>query len=334
MSVSAGNYTLHLPPIDPTDPESKLVVYALLFRSAPVYLAGVFTATIVEWVDLNMRFMQPFINMFGKAGPAADTVLLAYITTSPFQVPITAIEKGHYKVAAFSILNSLSPLFPIFIGGLLQLEDQGGKVFFGFSLSAYIGIMVFLSAWSVAMPFAYPIQKRLLPRQCYSMADLMAMCHKSYFLQRDYLDIADRRRTPSKDIMEARILIEGDRFLFGHYTDDEDRRHIGFDIHSTVNYDTGIIEERGLVEAVTPSGELDKLATQTVRTMTSLFRASGTGQSSGQGFSAWLRRILRVQRKGPAETELRFVTPRGSATGSHLEGQHEARQRPTVAFAP
>ncbi|OAP65115.1 hypothetical protein AYL99_01087 [Fonsecaea erecta] len=331
LSVSAGNHTFDLPPIDPTDPESKLIVYALLFRSAPVYVAGVFTATIVEWVDLNMRFMQPFINMFGHAGDAADTVLLAYITTSPLQVPITAIEKGHYKVAVFSILNTLSPLFPIFIGGLLQLEDDGKKVKFNFSLSAYIGIMVFLSAWSVAMPFAFPIQKRLLPRQFYSMADLMAMCHKSYFLQRSYLDFGDNRRTPTKDIMEARILMSGDRFLFGHYTDDEDRKHIGFDIHSTVDYNTGNVEETQLVVAITPPGEIDKLTSQTVRTMTNLLRGAGRVQKSSKGFAAWLRRTLRGQPKRPEEAEMDFL-PRGSATGSHLEGQ-EARQRPAVAFA-
>ncbi|OAG38520.1 hypothetical protein AYO21_07342 [Fonsecaea monophora] len=333
MSVSAGNHTFHLPPIDPTDPESKLIVYALLFRSAPVYVTGVFTATIIEWVDLNMRFMQPFINMFGKAGDAADTVLLAYITTSPLQVPITAIVKGHYKVATFSILNTLSPLFPIFIGGLLQLEDDDEKVRFMFSLSAYIGIMVFLIAWSVAMPFAYPIQKRLLPRQFYSMADLMAMCHRSYFIQRPYLDFADNRRTPSKEIMEARILMYGDRFLFGHYTDDEDRRHIGFDIHSTVDYSTGDVEETGLVVDISPRGEIDTLTSKTVKTMTNLFRNAGKVQNSSKGFVAWLRRTLRRQRRETVQTEMNTFTPRGSATGSHLERQQEPRQRPAVAFA-
>ncbi|OAL29700.1 hypothetical protein AYO22_02114 [Fonsecaea multimorphosa] len=333
MSISAGSHTLRLPPIDPTDPQSKLIVYALLFRSVPVYVAGVFTATIIEWVDLNMRFMQPFINMFGKAGDAEDTVLLAYITTSPLQVPITAIAKGHYKVAVFSILNTLSPLFPIFIGGLLQLEDEGKRVMFTFSLSAYIGIMVFLIGWTVAMPFAFPVQKRLLPRQFYSMADLMAMCHKSFFLQRPYLDFADNTRTPSKEIMEARILMSGDRFLFGHYTDDEDRRHIGFDIHSTVDYDTGEVKDTQLVVAITPRGEIDKLISQTWRTMTSMIPNAGRVQNSGKGFVAWVRRTLRRQPKGPEGAEMDFLAPRGSATGSHLEGQQEARQRPVVAFA-
>lgn len=332
MSVSDGKHTIHLPPIDPTDPESKLVVYALVFRSAPVYVAGVFTATIVEWIDLNVRFMQPFINMFGKPGNAADTVLLAYITTSPLQVPITAVAKGHYRVATFSALNTLSPLFPIFIGGLLTLSDGGDKVIFTFSLSAYIGIMVFLSAWTLAMPFAYPVQKRLLPRQFYSMADLIAMCHKSSFIRKPYLDFADKKKTPSKDIMEARILLSGDRFLFGHYKDDQDRRHLGFDVHSSVDYETGIITSTGKVQAITPEGELKTIRSQAARTMTTVGLELVAG--TGKGFVAWILRPFRKHRKSGSETELESLTPTASTTGSHQEGQHDARQRtvPTPAL--
>jgi hypothetical protein len=328
MSVTAGHHTIELPPIDPTDPESQLVAYALVFRSAPVYVAGMFTGTVVEWVDLNMRFMQPFINMFGKDGNAADTVLLAYITTSPLQVPITAIDKGHYRVAVFSTLNTFSPLFPIFIGGLLTLTDERATntVMFNFSLSAYIGIMVFLSAWLLAMPLAYPVQKRLLPRQFYSMADLMAMCHKSTFLQRPYLHFADPRRTPSKDVMEARILLSGDRFVFGHYTDDEDRKHIGFDVHSTVNFDTGRIEYTRLVDAITPEGKMVSIS-QAARRATTWFGDPAGSPISSNGFIAWLRRMLRKHGKAQAETELGAMRPVASATGSRLEAQQDVRQR-------
>ena len=90
--------------------------------------------------------------MSEEPGDAADTVLLAYITTSPLQLLISAIAKGHYKVAMLSTLNSLLPLFPIFIGGLLTLTHGHDKVIFPSSLSAYIGAMVFVSAWSIAVP--------------------------------------------------------------------------------------------------------------------------------------------------------------------------------------
>ena len=60
----SSNHTL--PPIDPADPKSTVLLWALMFRSAPTYVAGIFTSTIITWIDLNMRFMQPFRNMFGK----------------------------------------------------------------------------------------------------------------------------------------------------------------------------------------------------------------------------------------------------------------------------
>lgn len=355
FNISDGKHTFKLPPIDPTDPQSRLLVYALVFRSAPVYVAGLFTGTIVEWVDLNMRFMQPFINMFGTPGEAADTVLLAYITTSPLQVPITALAKGHYRVALFSTLNTLSPLFPIFIGGLLTLSESEDRktVRFIFSLSAYIGVMVFLIAWTLAFPFAYPVQKRLLPRQFYSMADLIAICHKSSFLQKEYLNFADRNRTPTKEIMEARILLSGDRFLFGHYTDDNENRHVGFDVHSTRDLSTGRVHDTHLVQAVTPAGEINAMVTQTRRTMTSIFYGdpghrgsaggvvrTGTSGSKSNVLVAWLRKLTHKHQKvqqTDTDTELRmFQPPMASATGSRLEGQRDnlnARQRGSVAFA-
>jgi hypothetical protein len=260
-----SNHTL--PPIDPADPKSTVLLWALIFRSAPTYVAGIFTSTIVTWIDLNMRFMQPFRNMFGK-GPkvsiwrrlrdwlglrhratssannpelseaertpatAAESILLAYITVSPMQVPLTAWDKGHFKVCIYSTLNTLSPLFPIFVGGLLTVtpNETYDRVNFSFSLSAYIGAMVLLALYSVLLPVAIPGAYRLLPRQLYSLADLMAMCHESKFMASPHLNITDQEYTPSKQHMEARLLIEDDRFLFGVYHGRDGRRHIGFDV--------------------------------------------------------------------------------------------------------
>ncbi len=199
-----------------------------------------------------MRFMQPFRKMFGKepdvsfgrrvkdflgwpwwrrktasnfdTGPeertpvtAAESILLAYITVSPLQVPLTAWDKGHYKVCIYSTLSTLSPLFPIFVGGLLTVttEETYDRVNFQFSLSAYMDIVVSLALYLILLPTAMPGAYRILPRQLYNLADLMAMCHESKFMASPHLDITDRDRTPSKEHMEARLLLTDDRFLFG-----------------------------------------------------------------------------------------------------------------------
>jgi hypothetical protein len=54
----------------------------------------------------------------------AESILLAYITASPMQVPLTAWDKGYFKVCIYSTLNTLSPLFPIFVGGLLAVTPN------------------------------------------------------------------------------------------------------------------------------------------------------------------------------------------------------------------
>jgi len=257
-----SNFSLHVdneiytpPPIDPNDPKSTLLVYALIFRSAPTYIAGIFVTTIIESVDLNMRFMQPFVNMFKENPAEADeSILLSYITLSPLQVPLTAYDKGHYMVSWYSTLNTISPLFPIFVGGLLTVSGDDKRVRFSFSLSAYIGIMVSLVLYSISLPWAFPHPRRLLPRQFHSMADLMAFCHQARFLGSPHFNIADRRRTPTKEHMEARIRLSGDRFLFGTYYGRDTKLHLGFDVEESRAHDFGEIQRHRQVKRIEPRG--------------------------------------------------------------------------------
>jgi len=302
-----SNHTL--PPIDPADPNSTVLLWALMFRSAPTYVAGLFTSTIVTWIDLNMRFMQPFRNMFGedlkiskpqrlrnclgwrrktastanstelpddeerKPAKAAESILLAYITVSPLQVPLTAWDNGHFKVCIYSTLSTLSPLFPIFVGGLLTVtpDNTYERVNFSFSLSAYIGIMVSLALYSILLPTAMPGAYRLLPRQLYSLADLMALCHESKFMASPHLDITDRDRTPSKQHMEARLLLTDDRFLFGVYQGRDGQDHIGFDVTQEREPDFGKLKNvKNSVKHIPPEG-----FTSTIQRTTTILMEEG-----------------------------------------------------------
>lgn len=238
MNATVIGHTINLDLTSPNDPKATLLVYAILFRSIPTYIAGLFTNTIIPSIDLNMRFMQPFVEMLPiveHPGQAAKTVLLDYITLSSLQVPLTAYANEHYKVSWFSTLNTISPLFPIFVGGLLTVAPtpNGEHVHLSFSLSAYIGIIVSLLLYSISLPFGYPHAHRLLPRQFYSMADLMAMCYASRFMASPHLDITDSRKCPSKAHMEARILNSRDEFKFGMYIGRDEKLHLGFDISAT-----------------------------------------------------------------------------------------------------
>lgn len=169
LNTTVIGHTINLDLTSPSDPKATLLVYAILFRSIPTYVAGLFINTIIPSIDLNMRFMQPFVEMLPivqQPGQAAKTALLDYITLSSLQVPLTAYANEHYKVSWFSTLNTISPLFPIFVGGLLTVSPtpNGEHVHLSFSLSAYIGIIVSLVLYSISLPFGYPHAHRLLPR--------------------------------------------------------------------------------------------------------------------------------------------------------------------------
>jgi hypothetical protein len=112
----------------------------------------------------------------------------------------------------------------------------------------------------MAMPGAY----RLLPRQLYSLADLMAMCHQSKFMASPHLNIADQHRTPSKEHMEAHLLLTGDRFLFGRYNGRDGKRHIGFDVAQEPEEDGGPWKN---VEHIPPESFASRVQ-RTGRTMT------------------------------------------------------------------
>jgi hypothetical protein len=325
-----GSTNHTLPPIDPADPNSTVLLWALIFRSAPTYVAGIFTSTIVTWIDLNMRFMQPFRNMLGKSpkrstwqrtrdffgwrrrvassannaetaeeertpAKAEESILLAYLTVSPLQVPLTAWDKGHYKVCIYSTLSTLSPLFPIFVGGLLTVtpNEQYNRVNFSFSLSAYIGIMVSLALYSILLPAAMPGAYRLLPRQLYSLADLMAMCHESKFMASPHLDITHREGTPSKEHMEARLLLTNDRFLFGVYRGRDGHGHIGFDVAQE--------QEPGFgdsVKHIPPEGFVSRVQ----RTMTIILEE---GKRAGRAMTG----LAPGNRKGPLSQHTHGIQP-------------------------
>jgi Protein of unknown function (DUF3433) len=372
-----GSSNHNLPPIDPADPKSTVLLWALMFRSAPTYVAGLFTSTVVTWIDLNMRFMQPFRNMFGE-GPkksiwqhskdwlglrtraassasntktpeeertpakAAESILLAYITVSPMQVPLTAWDNGHFKVCIYSTLSTLSPLFPIFVGGLLTVtpNEENDRVNFSFSLSAYIGIMVSLTLYSILLPAAIPGAYRLLPRQLYSLADLMAMCHESKFMASPHLDITHRERTPSKQHLEARLLLTDDRFLFGVYHGRDGHHHIGFDVAQEREPDFGKLKNlRASVKHIPPEG----FASRVQRTMTTMMEE---GRKAGRVMTGAItenRRSPFAQRnhgiRSGEEVEMPEMSgglgqppARAEASGSNPQQTgNRGRTRPTIS---
>ena len=203
---------------------------------------------------MNMRFMEPFVGMFQHAATASQTILLSYLTASPLQVPLTAYDQGHYKVSWFSALGTISPPFPIFVGGLFTITGNRDTVFFQFSTSAFICVLAFLLIYCVSLPVAWPQMHRLLPKYFYSLADPMAMCHQSRFLTSDILDISKPQVT--REHMVSRLFLREDKYLFGIYLGRDGKEHLGFDVAETGNVlSTKAKKSRpGMVRWVEPTG--------------------------------------------------------------------------------
>jgi hypothetical protein len=216
----------------PSPTETRLLynTYALIFNS-PSVLAG-YLYFFLDLIDHNMRQMQPFVGMFEHAGSVSDTLLLEYPSASPFQVPLTAWSKGHYKVCWFSILHTISPLFQIFVASLvLPAKIIDDRFQFNFTLPAFIGTFAFLLLYCVSLPLAWPNVHRLFPRQINSMADLMALSHQSHFLLSKDLEITDPETT--REHMIARMFLHNSKYLFGVYKGRDGQSHLGFDAVET-----------------------------------------------------------------------------------------------------
>ncbi|KAK4949892.1 hypothetical protein LTR10_011734 [Elasticomyces elasticus] len=185
-----------------------------------------------------MRFMQPFVRMFGADPPgAADkTILSAYITASPLQVPLSAYDNGDYKVSFFSTLNTLSPLFPIFIGGLLTLSKS-------------------------------PTNSELAHLTADPDLDITWRSEQQF---PEAKDISRHVITPSKRHLEARLLLRRDRYHFGIYLGLDGQYHLGFDIAKQVNVHTGRSEDTEDVRFVKPEGSRWEKYSSRGRTFTKL----------------------------------------------------------------
>lgn len=82
------------------DKRHNLWIYVVIFRFIPTVLASNFAMGFLFSLDVNHRFVQPFVNMRQPNGGSPDeTVLCTYNTDSFLELPAKALAAGHYKVA-------------------------------------------------------------------------------------------------------------------------------------------------------------------------------------------------------------------------------------------
>ena len=222
LAVDSSSYSVN---------SDSIAFYADVFRALATQVAWEFAVGYLPGVDTHMRFTQPFVGMFDKAGDAANTIALSYLTASSLEVPLHAFHKGHWRVAWFAIVATLAPLFPVFVAALYTVTRTGSKVYLVLDWPTFAMVMGFMLAFNVSLPFAWPSRSRRLPRYIYSLAEIMGMCHQARFLADPLFDIASPRA--SKEKMDAQLLLRENKYLFGRYLGRDGKSHIGFDVSET-----------------------------------------------------------------------------------------------------
>ena len=248
-SSTGTNQTLHagddwLGGIDfAPDTEHDLLIYAYAFRLLPTIVAGLISIGFMSAIDLNHRFVQPFLAMHESPGTASQTVLQEYTTASSLSIPQHAFANGHYKVAFYSVLSTIGPIFPIFVGGLFTMTNTGKRVYFSYDLPAFIIVTAFVVLYCISLPMAWPTRKRRMPRVRYSMIDIVAMCHASHFIRSPNFDISSKRAT--REYMCSRIFLREDncedKYQYGEYFGVDGKWHLGFDVAEIEGESTGMV---------------------------------------------------------------------------------------------
>ncbi|KAF8861408.1 hypothetical protein BDZ45DRAFT_740476 [Acephala macrosclerotiorum] len=201
ITSQPGDLLLHLQDLS-FNAANDIVLYVFVFRSIPVILASYFAITWFSVVDRSTRFSQPFANIYNKSADANDSILRDYLWGIPGLVTINAFSNGHYKVFWFSLLDLLSPVFPILVDGLFLVTNTGEKIVFTIVHVTFYFVLAYLGIYLLALP----------------IADYVSLFYASHLLN-----------DSNKESPESDGLLEGKTYMLGFYVGVDGRRHWGLE---------------------------------------------------------------------------------------------------------
>ncbi|KUJ19266.1 uncharacterized protein LY89DRAFT_667247 [Mollisia scopiformis] len=246
ITSQPGDLLLHLPGLN-INAANDLVLYIFAFRTIPTVFASYFALTWFSAVDKSTRFSQPFANMYSHPASASETVLLDYLWGPPGIVTINAFQAGHYKVFWFSLLDLLSPIFPILVAGLFTITNTGELIVVAIIPVTFYFVLSFLAIYLLTLPFVWPRTNRRLLRWHASIADYVSLFYASRLLnntrgngigaaineedgekvEKDALDISGKEITSRH--LYSKIFLEEKEYSMGFYEGIDGRRHWGLD---------------------------------------------------------------------------------------------------------
>lgn len=208
------------PPLVLADPDDSGYSAANFLYSFIPSLIGMILYLLFQPIDMAFRKLQPWAELSNPSGVSAEkSLLLDYTAALPFQCTFSALAKGHYRIALFSLLSLLFIILPILSGGLFfPLTTSTGEVRMLPNLPSFYICLTLLILYFLALLLVIPKRKPMyLPHATDCLAEIISFVHSSNVLE-DAAFSAPRSKTDLVTrlvSMEAHFRGEEVRYAFG-----------------------------------------------------------------------------------------------------------------------
>lgn len=198
----------------------------LVLNTLPVFTLSLCNLSLLQ-SDVYHRTRQPVRGM-DKPALARDSILLDYVSTDPFTTIVTALDKGHYRVAWGTFIALSCTSSNILVGNMFQY-DTAAQTFQSTPLQAYAVLAVVL-AYCIAVVLARPDPKYATGRRALeNIIETLSLCYDSPLLSSKHSpEFSVQDRTDKEIHLTSQVIVERDYYQFGVYRGISGKPRLGF----------------------------------------------------------------------------------------------------------
>ncbi|TAQ88573.1 hypothetical protein B7494_g3114 [Chlorociboria aeruginascens] len=220
------------PPLVQSGPNSKGFSPANFLYSFVPSLLGMLLFLWFQPIDMAFRQLQPWVELSKQEGSSADkSLLLDYTAALPLECTVTALKKGHYRVAVLTMLSLLFIVLPILSGGLFfPLTTSTDEVRMIPNLPTFYILLTLLVLYLLALLFIIPSRHQMhLPHSIDNLAEIISFLHGSGILD----DAAFRAPRTKRDMVTRLMAVytgwSETNYAFGIYRGKHGRECLGIE---------------------------------------------------------------------------------------------------------
>ena len=205
-----------------------LWLYILVFGQIPTFLASFYGVVYLTNILNHHALNQAMLRMYRHHTTAKDSILLEYITGSPFRTALQAWKAGHWKLFYLAVLQIVSNGFPITVGTIISsASNNGEELHFTISATALTVTFIYLTLYILSMPWYFPTRQTMLVHPHWNIAHLMSLCFASHLVR--YPEFNTAGRNMDESYFKSNIITARRYYGYGTYVSESGRRHTGFD---------------------------------------------------------------------------------------------------------